>query len=121
MNETTLKKKWLEQDEGQIDLAVSALLEHEHGRRFLWWLLERGRVGQQPFSNNALQTAFACGELNVGQQVLDRITTVSPQGYVNMMKEQADEYRTRADALANTRSGNSAGGDTADTESDANS
>jgi hypothetical protein len=59
-------------------------------------------VGQQPFANNALQTAFACGELNVGQRVLDRITSVSPEGYLEMMKEMADERARRRDAELNT-------------------
>lgn len=105
-----LRQKWLEQDETEIDAAIGALLQHGGGRRLLWWLLQIGKIGTQPYSHHALNTAFACGELNVGQQILDRITSVSPEGYVTMMKEQADEYRTRTDTLARDASS----GDSAD-------
>lgn len=103
MNEERLKKRWVEQDEAAIDAALTALFQHEHGRKLLWWLLRIGRVGTQPFANNALNTSFNCGELNVGQQILDRITSVSPEGYVNMMKEMADERTRRDSALADAR------------------
>lgn len=94
-----LKRRWAEEDDAQIDAAITALLDHRHGRRLLWWMLEIGGVGRQPFAANALHTAFNCGELNVGQRLLDRIIFVSPQGYVNMMKENADERNTRAESL----------------------
>ena len=103
MTEHQLRARWKQEDETAINTAVEALFKHAHGRKVLWWLLQIGRVGQQPFANNALQTAFACGELNVGQQVLDRITSVSPEGYVDMMKEMADERGRRDTELADAR------------------
>src|SRR4051812_28301611 len=99
MDENRLKARWQREDDGKIDGAISACHEHENTRRLLWWLLEVGRVGVQPYTGNALATAFACGELNVGQRILDRITSVSPDGYVNMMKEMADARRERDNAL----------------------
>lgn len=103
MTEHQLRARWKQEDETAVNTAIDALLKHTHGRKALWWLLQIGRVGQQPFANNALQTAFACGELNVGQQVLDRITSVSPEGYVDMMKEMADERGRRDSELADAR------------------
>lgn len=102
-----LKRKWQEEDEAEIDGAIRALLEHRHGRRLLWWMLEIGGIGRQPFASNALLTSFNCGELNVGQRLLDRLIFVSPDGYVKMMKENADERNQRSGALerANTPSG----------------
>ena len=94
-----LKKQYLREDDFAIESAVSALTEHAQGRKFLWWLLQIGRVGDQPFSGNALGTAFNCGELNVGQRILDRIVSISPEGYILMMKENADERRKRDDEL----------------------
>jgi hypothetical protein len=102
-----LKRRWAEEDDAQIDAAITALLDHRHGRRLLWWMLEIGGVGRQPFSSNALHTAFNCGELNVGQRLLERIIFVSPQGYVNMMKENADERSSRSERLERA---NAAGG-----------
>lgn len=105
MHETEkMKQKWLELDDEEINAAIRALLEHRHGRRFLWWLLEIGGVGRQPFASNALHMSFNCGELNVGQRILDKLISVSPEGYVNMIKENADEQRTRHTALE--RAGN---------------
>ena len=95
----TLKERWNKTDELEIDAAVKALLDHRHGRRLLWWMLRIGGIGKQPFAVNALTTAFACGELNVGQQILDRIIAVSPEGYIEMMKENANESRERTNQL----------------------
>lgn len=100
MNEEKLKKRWLKEDEMRIDSAVSKAIEEAEGRKFLWWLLEIGRVGMQPYAGNALNTAFACGELNVGQKILDRIVSVSPEGYLRMMQENNNEFKERAALLA---------------------
>lgn len=90
----------------EIDAAIAHLLKMREGRRFLWWLLQIGKVNQQPFTMDARTTAFNCGELNVGQQVLARITLVQPAGYLQMQEENLNEYnaRVRADADARTDS-----------------
>lgn len=116
MSPDKLKQKWAKQEEEEIEAAIIALLDNAFGRRLLWWLLRIGRVGMQPYSGNALNTAFACGELNIGQQVLERILASSPQGYILMMTENEDERRSRDTALADAYSGNTADSD-ADPES----
>lgn len=115
MTEHRLRERWKQEDETAINSAFEALLKAPNGRKVLWWLLQIGRVGQQPFANNALQTAFGCGELNVGQQVLDRITSVSPEGYLDMMKEMADERSRRDNELNSLRQSDDVG-DTPDDE-----
>ena len=100
MNEERLKRRWAKEDDLKIDSALSKTLVDPEGRKFLWWLLQIGRIGMQPYARNALDTAFTCGELNVGQQVLDRIITVSPDGYVLMMKESESERKERDGQLA---------------------
>lgn len=100
MNEEKLKRRWLKEDEMRIDSAMSKVIEDADGRKLLWWLLQIGRIGAQPYTGNALNTAFTCGELNVGQRVLDRIISVSPEGYLRMMQENNDEVKER-DALLN--------------------
>lgn len=98
MNSEKLKERWQKEDQQKIDSAVSKAVVDIDGRKFLWWLLEIGRIGLQPYANNALNTAFNCGEMNVGQRILDRIISVSPEGYLQMMKENSDEVKER-DAL----------------------
>ncbi len=83
------------QDRTEIDSAVKSLLEHENGRKFLWWILEQGRIASNPFTNNALSTSFNCGEMNVAQKVLDRIIGVNPAGYAQMVQEKANERERR--------------------------
>lgn len=101
MNKEKLKQRWLREDENAIDSAISEAVASSEGRKFLWWLLQIGRVGMQPYANNALNTAFNCGEFNVGQQILDRIISVSAEGYLTMMKESESERKER-DALLNS-------------------
>jgi hypothetical protein len=103
MNENTLKRRWAREDEEAIREALAALAQHRQGRKFLWWLLQIGGVGQQPYVNNALQTAFNCGTLNVGNQVLEAIAVAVPDGYIQMMKENADERATRDAELSAAR------------------
>lgn len=105
MNEENLKRRWQKEDELKIDSAISKAIVDREGRKFLWWLLEIGRVGLQPYANNALNTAFNCGEMNVGQRILDRIISVSPEGYLRMMKENNDEVKERDEMLDNERNG----------------
>ena len=73
-----------------IDAAVADMMASRSGRDFLWWLLQIGRVGTQPFLDDPYRTAFACGELNIGHQVFARILTVSPDGYITMTKERSE-------------------------------
>ena len=105
MNEERLKRRWQNEDEIRVNSAIANAIERPEGRKFLWWLLEIGRIGMQPYANNALNTAFNCGELNVGQRILDRIISVSPEGYVRMMKENESEVRERDAQLNQLRDG----------------
>jgi hypothetical protein len=73
------------------------------GRRYFYGLLVRCHVFANPYTGRAGTTAFACGELNVGQQVLADIMRIAPDEYVQMMREANardiadDTRRTRSD------------------------
>lgn len=79
--------------EQMIDNAIRLNSKTPEGRKFLWWLLQIGKVNTQPFTTNAITTAFNCGELNVGNTILARITDVDPASYVQMQQESLNEYR----------------------------
>lgn len=79
-------------EKGEIDEAVKALLQHRHGRRYLWWLLEISQINVNPFTGNALTTSFECGQMNVGQRIQAHIIEVAPEGYLNMLKERKEEH-----------------------------
>ena len=92
------KARIAEREEANVDEAVRALLNTAIGRDFLWWLLRLGAWGTQPFHRDPVQMAFNCGELNCGQQVLDRILAVNPEGFVIMQKERLNDEHTITNA-----------------------
>jgi hypothetical protein len=99
------QREWEKFDQGELDAAVSAMLEQRQTRRYLWWLLSVSKsLGENAFTANALTTAFGCGEQNVGQQVLAHMLEVAPEGFLILMKENADERRSRQDELDRIRS-----------------
>ena len=95
MNDDRQRRMYARLDQSIRDEALKALLQFPAGRKYLWWLLEIGGIGKQPYSRNALDTAFNCGTLDVGQQILAHITEVDPAGFVQMQKESQDEWNTR--------------------------
>ena len=76
----------------RINSFIETAATSTEGREFLWWLLQLGKVGTQPFTTNALTTAFQCGELNVGNGILERLIAVNPAIYVQMQQEHQNEY-----------------------------
>ncbi len=89
-----LTRQWQDEDKTEIDFVYSEILNTVQGRKFFFDLLKISKVGQQPFTPNALAMSFNCGELNVGNQILARIVSVNPQAWIQMQKEQ-NETRTR--------------------------
>lgn len=78
----------IKRSQDERDKVVNQLLSTPEGREYIWWILSITNVHTNPFSNNALSTSFACGEMNIGQRVLAHILEVNPAGYVQMMKEK---------------------------------
>lgn len=70
---------------------VKRTMASTDGREFMYWLLSVCKIGQNPFTGNALTTGFACGELNVGQQVQALIIEHSPADFLKMLTEKESE------------------------------
>ena len=67
---------------------VAAAMTTEQGRAWFFDHLNRCRVFKTPYSAESPQdTAFRCGELNVGLQILDDIQTAAPELYITMISE----------------------------------
>lgn len=66
---------------------VSAAMQHEEGRSWYYDLLTFCKVFQGPYRDNPYETAFLCGEQNVGLRILDDIQTAAPEQYVLMISE----------------------------------
>lgn len=99
-----IKRRWEREDKTDIDAAIATLLSAPQGHKFLWWVLQVGKVAAQPFSPGAPDvTAFNCGELNVGNQIMLRLMEANPDGYTNMQKEMLNARAAR-DAELNAAS-----------------
>lgn len=97
-----MKLNWEAEDRAAVLATYKELLRRRPGRKFLWNLLGQHNIGHQPFTANALTTAFNCGLLDGGQRILADILEADPEGYVRMQKEMSDEQRTRTSSIANT-------------------
>lgn len=87
------KKLRLKENENKLhrDAFIRAALQHREGREYIYWLLSIAKIGVNPYTGNALNTAFQCGELNVGQQVQAHIIEVSPDGFLDLLREKEKE------------------------------
>jgi hypothetical protein len=71
---------------------VRNVMDSIEGRRWVWDLLSRCHLFQTPMTDSDRWTAFACGEMNVGQQIVADIMTYCPDSYIRMQRE-ANERR----------------------------
>lgn len=104
----TLRKQegWRKADEKELANAIVAMLGHKETRRYIYWLLEiTHSIHQNPYRGNFGDTAFACGEQNIGQMVLAHLIECAPEGYLTLLKERSDERSTRQSELESIRSG----------------
>lgn len=95
--QNAIAAKQAQRQENNVNAVFRALTGTIEGQDFLWWLLRIGKVGLQPFAVDPAVTAFACGELNVGQQILARLIEVNPEGYLRILATQRsdEDARTR--------------------------
>lgn len=84
------------------DNFVKAAVTTREGREYIYWLLELSKMGRNPYSGNALSTAFSCGELNVGQQIQAHLIELAPNAFLQMLSEKEEErlnvFRSDTDA-----------------------
>lgn len=78
-------KKRLVQEVENEDLKW--LMQSKRGRRIVWRLLEAAGVFRISFSTNAMQMAFAEGNRNYGNKLLNSIHLLCPELYPVMLKE----------------------------------
>lgn len=101
-----MKAQWEAQDRFEIQEAYRKLMSSKAGRKLLGHFLEISKFMQQPFNGQALTTAFACGEQNVGKRILADMLEIDPDSFVKLIKERNDADRTRSNALAAAHAGN---------------
>lgn len=72
---------------------VVAIMQHSNGRRWMWNRLEACHIFAPSHSGNALNTAFAEGERNIGLMFLADIMAHCPEQYIQMAREANDRAR----------------------------
>ena len=85
-------------DDVEINQVIQGLIEDQKGQKFLWWLLQVGKYGLNPFSADPGIMAFQAGEMNVGSAILARIIEVNPLGFaqLQMRRKLEDDRRSAA-------------------------
>lgn len=100
------QRKVAKLDRTMRELAVRGLIHSAEGRAYLWWLLTITKYGVNPFAADSERTAFNCGELNVGLQILAHLLEVDPAGFIRLQQEHQDaRSRTDTDASAESELG----------------
>lgn len=70
------------------------LMSTKRGRRIVWRLLEVSGVNRISFNADAMVMAFNEGNRNFGNQFLAEITSLCPDRYLEMLKEQRNHARS---------------------------
>jgi hypothetical protein len=91
-----LQERHAEQDQKDRDEGLRHLLSSYAGRRYFWLLLEQCGVFRNPFNGNALATAFAAGEQNVGQRLLAHLMETEAEAFSILQKENVNVRNLRA-------------------------
>ena len=84
-----LKRQQLRRENELNDLRL--ICETEHGRRFIWRLIEQAGAWRTTYTGEALSAAFAEGKRNTGLKVFSDVMEACPDQYLAMAKEASEE------------------------------
>lgn len=73
------------------ETAIKALLVAPDGRAFLNWLFSVTGLFSSEWSSDPYRAAFASGQENVGRILFNRFLEISPEGTINMLKENSSD------------------------------
>lgn len=75
---------------------IERLLETDHGRRFLWRILEQTSVhGTVMHPGDPHMTSYRAGQQDIGHWLMQEMTEASPDSYPELVAEHAREKRNR--------------------------
>lgn len=75
-------------------LVLESIMNNPRGRAWVFDFLAEAGVNRNPYAQNALAMAYACGEQNAGQKFQARIVSEFPELYVQMLTEGANDARS---------------------------
>lgn len=77
--------------EAQRAEVLRQLMSTTAGRRWLHDLLAVCGVGRTPYTTDPYDTAFNCGQQNIGLRLLAESMSAAPGSYLEMMKENSND------------------------------
>lgn len=75
---------------------VRAVMSSAAGRRFIWRLLEAGRIFQPSFTTDPIVTAFNEGQRNAGLMLWADVMEAAPEKFLTMHKGIQEREERRA-------------------------
>lgn len=99
-------EKLAKQADRQRAEVVTGIMSVTNGRGWMYEFLANCHIYANPFTADPLRTAFACGEMNVGQKLLADIMLYCPDSYIIMIRE----HNERSYAAERSRSQDNDGG-----------
>ncbi len=76
--------------ETELSSAIRAILSTQHGKRFVYWVLERCNVYADAYSGEfSNETHVRLGEQRVGRAVIARLDEVDPKLYPSLLLDIA--------------------------------
>lgn len=97
--------KYAALDDAEIDEICRFLLADQKGQKFIWWLLQIGKYGTNPFSTDIATMSFGLGEMNVGNAILARLVEVNPLGFAQLQLNRKQEDDARRDSAQRISTG----------------
>jgi hypothetical protein len=90
-----LARKYEVEDSQRLERACERIVDDSDLRFFIRHLLDISGMGQNPFTGNALTTAYNSGRMAIGQELVDLLSEVSPNLQPTLIKETNDEREER--------------------------
>lgn len=69
---------------------LNALLKSPEARRFIWRILKMCGMYESSYTGSGSDTFFREGKRQIGLNILAEVTTVDPNAFLQMMKENGD-------------------------------
>lgn len=90
---TELRKieRYAEMEASQRRATIRSIMSEASGRAWILDLLNLTHMFHTSFNGNALQSAFAEGERNIGLRLFNDILAASPNEYILMMRERNEK------------------------------
>jgi len=92
----------------RLNDSLKALLQIEHGRRVLFWLLEECAVYAEGFTGEDAATNYTLGRQSVGRRLISRLDGIDPRLYPQLLLAIADmrDFEKAASAADQSESDN---------------